>query len=90
MGSMDPSFKNIMGQNLGIKSTSPAPVVQQQTPQPQQPQGPQQSPMRGMLQMLMNQMMGIKSGSPRPQPRPQATSPRDALIQSMMGGGYGR
>lgn len=89
MGSMAPGFKNMMGQNLGIKSNSPPPVVQQQ-PQAQQPQAPQQSPMRGMLQMLMNQMMGIKAKPSRPVVQRQTSSPRDALIQTLMGGGYGR
>jgi hypothetical protein len=88
MGSMMPQAA---GQFMGIGGGQASQPMRQQAPQIQQSQGaPQQSPMQGMMQMLMNQMMGIKSSSPRPQPRPQAASPRDALIQTLMGGSYGR
>jgi hypothetical protein len=87
MGSSSASFKDVLAQNLGIRPTqNAAPPVVQQTPS----QGPQQSPIRGALQALMNQMMGIRSNTPRSRPAPQASSPRDALIQTLMGGGYGR
>jgi len=88
MGNSAADFKSLIGQNLGIWPTQNAtPPVVQQTPAPT---ASQQSPMQGMLQALMNQMMGIKGNSPRPRPAPQASSPRDALIQTLMGVGYGR
>jgi hypothetical protein len=93
MGSSSSDYASVMGRNLGImpNAGSPPPVVQQSQPQTQTPSAPAQSPMNAMLQMFMNQMMGIKGGGQQQQAQPQSTvSPRDALIQSLMGGGYGR
>lgn len=90
MGSSSSDYASVMGKNLGMmpNAGSPPPVVQQSQPAAQVQGATQPSPMNAMLQMFMNQMMGIKGGG---QTQPQPTvSPRDALIQSLMGGGYGR
>ena len=90
MGSSSSDYANVMGRNLGVmpNASSPPPVVQQ-VQQPAQA-APQQSPMNAMLQMFMNQMLGIKGSGQAQQVRQPSVSPRDALIQSLMGGGYGR
>lgn len=89
MGSMAPQLMNSMG-GMGGGYRPPA-AMQTPSPQVQQSQGPQQGGgMGAMLQMLMNQMMGIKGGGAPRRPQPQTASPRDALIQTLMGGSYGR
>lgn len=75
-------------------SVPPIMQVSQARPQPQPQQG-QSSGMEGLIGMFMNQMMGGRSGGGGSglsfmRPQQQSVSPRDALIQSLMGGGYGR
>lgn len=90
MGSKNPMMAQLAQSFMGMNGGEAAPV-RQMLPQVQQSQGaPQQSPMQSIAQLFMNQMVGMKPSSPRPQPNVPAVSPRDALIQSLMGGGYGR
>jgi hypothetical protein len=93
MGSSSSDYANVMGRNLGImpNAGSPPPVVQQSQPSTQTPSAPQQSPIVRLFQMLQNSMLGNGSTGQVQQAQPQpSVSPRDALIQSLMGGGYGR
>lgn len=89
MGNMSPGFQNMLGNVFGPQSSSRAPVVQQQNPQVMQAEKPKMN-IEGMLSMFVNQMMGNRSPATRPQFAPQATSPRDAMISMLMGGGNGR
>lgn len=46
--------------------------------------------MNNVLQQIFNGMFGIQPGQQGGQPGQQSPSPRDAIIQLLMGGNYGR
>lgn len=92
MGSMGPETVSKLsgghsGGVFGLGGGTAPPVVQQSPQQPQQDQG-------GLMQMFLNQILGMNgpnktSFQQAHRPPQAASSPRDTLIQSLMGGSHG-